>query len=230
MSALADASASIRILIAESHALVSAGLRTMLEREPRIRVVGEAASADEALRLARSTGPDVVLLNMRLPEADAAETTRQIVADPALGDVRVLVLSPSASTEPALAVLRAGATGVLLENIDPDGLVRAVKLASRGEPLLSPKLTRRLIGALARLPQSGLPDPELLEELTDREREVVALVAHGLTNEQIAESLVVSPATAKTHVSRAMVKLGARDRAQLVILAYDAGLVLPPAA
>jgi DNA-binding NarL/FixJ family response regulator len=228
MSTLVDVSLSVRVLIAEGHALVRAGLRTMLERQPWIAVVGEAASAHDALALARSTRPDVLLLNMGLPGADGAETTRRIVADPALGDVRVLVLSPSANTEPALAALRAGATGVLLESTDPDGLARAVRLASRGEPLLSPRLTRGLIRALERLPQSGVPSPELLGELTDREREVVALVAHGLTNEQIAERLVVSRATAKTHVSRAMVKLGARDRAQLVVLAYDAGLVLPP--
>jgi DNA-binding NarL/FixJ family response regulator len=228
MSALVDVSASIRVLIAEGHALVRAGLRAMLEDQPRIVVAGEAATAHDALALARSTEPDVVLLNMSLPDADGVETTRQIVADPALGDVKVLVLSPSARTEPAIAALRAGATGVLLESTDPDGLVRAVRLAARGEPLLSPRLSRGLISALERLPDSGVPSTELLGALTEREREVVALVAHGLTNEQIAERLVVSRATAKTHVSRAMVKLGVRDRAQLVVLAYDAGLVLPP--
>jgi DNA-binding NarL/FixJ family response regulator len=228
MSTLVDVSATIRVVIAEGHALVRAGLRTLLERQPRIAIVGEAASSDEALAVACAAHPDLVLMSMSLPGNGGAETTQRIVSHPALRDVRVLILSASSRPEPALAALRAGATGVLLESTDHDGLVRSVRLAARGEALLSPKLTRRLIGELARLPRSGLPSPELLDDLTDREREVVALVAHGLTNEQIAERLVVSPATAKTHVSRAMVKLGARDRAQLVVLAYEAGLVLPP--
>ncbi|MEA2445295.1 MAG: hypothetical protein QOJ12_2587 [Thermoleophilales bacterium] len=228
MATLVDVSASTRVLIAEGHALVRSGLRALLDSQPRIVVVGEAASGDETVALASQTRPDLVLMSMNLPGTDGPTTTQRIFSDPALADVRVLILSASARPEPALAAFRAGASGVLLESTDHDGLVRAVRLAARGEALLSPKLTRRLIGELARLPRSGLPSPELLDELTDREREVVALVAHGLTNEQIAERLVVSPATAKTHVSRAMVKLGARDRAQLVVLAYEAGLVLPP--
>jgi DNA-binding NarL/FixJ family response regulator len=228
MTELADVSATTRVLIAERQALVRAGLRRLLESQPRIAVVGEVATGEEALAQARATRPDLVLMSMSLPGADATETTRQIVADPALAEVRVLMLSASARTEPALDAFRAGATGVLLESTDHDGLVLAVRRAARGEALLSPRLTRGLISELVRLPRSALPSAELLDELTAREREVVGLVAHGLTNEQIAERLVVSPATAKTHVSRAMVKLGARDRAQLVVLAYEAGLVLPP--
>jgi DNA-binding NarL/FixJ family response regulator len=217
-----------RVLIADGHALVSAGFRLLLDAEGDLAVVGEAGSGEETLALARSTRPDIVLMDLDLPGIDGVETTRQISADPSLGDVNVLILSLAAADADVLAALRAGARGVLLKSTDAADLVRAVRGVAMGHELLSPKLTRRLIAQLARLPRSGMPNPAALEELTDREREVVALVAHGLTNEQIAERLVVSPATAKTHVSRAMVKVRARDRAQLVVLAYEAGLVLPP--
>jgi DNA-binding NarL/FixJ family response regulator len=224
----ADASPPIRVLIADGQALVSAGFRVLIEAQEGLEVVGEASSDDEALALAASTLPDVVLMDLSLPGGGGAEATRRIRADPVLGNAKVLILSLGAADADVLAALRAGASGVLLKSTDPDDLIRALRSVADGHALLSPKLTRKLIAQLARLPQSGLPSPALLEELTDREREVVALVAHGLTNHEIAERLVVSPATAKTHVSRSMVKLRARDRAQLVVLAYQAGLVVPP--
>jgi DNA-binding NarL/FixJ family response regulator len=218
----------VRVLIADGQALVSAGFRVLLEDEERIDVVAECGSGEETVELVRSTRPDVVLMDLSLPGLGGVETTRQISADPSLADVKVLILTMGASHDDVLSALRAGANGVLLKSTDAAELVRAVRVVADGHALLSPKVTSGLIAQLARLPQSGVPNPELLDELTDREREVVALVAHGLTNEQIAERLVVSPATAKTHVSRAMGKLHARDRAQLVVLAYEAGLVLPP--
>jgi DNA-binding NarL/FixJ family response regulator len=218
----------IRVLIAEGQTLVSAGFRLLLEEDEGLTVVAEAGAGDEALDKARNTRPDVALVDLGLPGTDGVETTRRMLAEPPLAHVKILMLSVGPSDEQVLAALRAGASGVLLKSTDTPELVRAVKIVAAGHALLSPQVTSRLIAQLARLPESGLPSPELLAELTDREREVVALVAHGLTNEQIAERLVVSPATAKTHVSRSMVKLRARDRAQLVVLAYEAGLVLPP--
>jgi DNA-binding NarL/FixJ family response regulator len=223
-----EAPPATRVLIADRQALVSAGFRVLLEAEHDLAVVAEAGSGDEALELIRSTRPDVVLVDLSLPGTDGVETTRLITSDPSLGQVKVLVLAVGAAGDDILAALRAGASGVLLKSTDAAELVRGVRAVADGHASLSPKLTSRLIAELTRLPESGLPSTELLDELTDREREVVALVAHGLTNDQIAERLVVSPATAKTHVSRSMVKLQARDRAQLVVLAYDAGLVRPP--
>jgi DNA-binding NarL/FixJ family response regulator len=217
----------IRVLIADGQTLVRAGFRVLLEAQDDITVVAEAGSGDEAIALARSTRPDVILMDLAIPGRDGVETTRRVVSDPDVANVRVLMLSLQPSDADVLAALRAGAGGVVLKSTDADELVRAVRVVAGGQPLLSPDVTRALLVQLARLPQSGVPSSELLDELTDREREVVALVAHGCSNEAIAERLVVSPATAKTHVSRAMVKLRARDRAQLVVLAYEAGLVLP---
>jgi DNA-binding NarL/FixJ family response regulator len=218
----------IRVLIADAEALVSAGFRVLLEAEDDIVVVAEAASGDEAVALAAGTRPDVVLMDLSPGHADI-ETMRRILASPALVDVKVLILSVAPSDEDVLAALHAGASGLLLKNTEAGEFVRAVRTVAAGDPLLSPQVARGLIARLARLPRSGLPRPGLADILTDREREVLALVARGLSNDHIAASLVVTLATAKTHVSRVMVKLGVRDRSQLVVFAYESGVVLPPA-
>jgi DNA-binding NarL/FixJ family response regulator len=216
-------SPTIRVVIADGHALVRAGFRVLLEDAERIAVVGEAANGEQAVALARRLRPDVVLIDANLPGLDCVETTRQVLAEPGGA---VMLLTGSEGDERIFDALRAGANGLLLKDTEPTELVRAVELLAEGEALLSPALTRRVIAELASRPEPSLPDPDLLEELTAREREVVALVALGLSNEEIGEQLVVSRATAKTHVSRAMVKLRARDRAQLVVFAYESGLAL----
>jgi DNA-binding NarL/FixJ family response regulator len=219
--------AAVRVLIADGQALVSAGFRVLLEGERGLTVAAEAGSADEVLELARDCRPDVVLMDMTLPDGGGVEATRRLLADPALGHVRILMLSLFVADEDVVAALHAGAGGVLLKTADAEELVRAVRVVAEGQTLLSPSVARRLIARLARIPESSVPRPDALRELTAREREVVTLVALGLTNVDIARRLVVSPATAKTHVSRAMVKLRARDRSHLVVLAYEAGLVVP---
>ena len=215
----------IRVLIADAQALVRAGFRVLLESEPDIRVVGEAANGEEAITLSRHEHPDVVLMDIRMPGIDGLEATRRIAADPALEMVRILILTTFESDENVFDALRSGASGFLLKDTEPVELLRGVRLAADGEAFLSPRVTRRLIAELAARPALARPHPEQLDVLTAREREVMALVAGGLSNAEIAERLTVSPATAKTHVSRAMTKLGARDRAQLVVLAYETGLV-----
>jgi DNA-binding NarL/FixJ family response regulator len=221
------ASEPIRVLIADGRALVRAGVRVLLENEQGIAVAEEAASGEQAIALVRQARPDVVLMDADLPGLDALEATRQIVADPELQDVQVMILSSFDGDEQVFGALRAGASGFLVKDTEPAELLRAVRALACGEALLAPNVTRRVIAKLASMPAPDGPIPEQLEELTAREREVMALVAAGLTNHEIAERLVVSPATARTHVSRAMVKLHARDRAQLVVLAYESGLVLP---
>jgi DNA-binding NarL/FixJ family response regulator len=218
----------IRVLIADAEALVSAGFRVLLEGEDDIVVVAEAASGEEALELVADTRPDVLLIDLSAGCADIA-TALRLLADPALNGVKVLILSVAPSDEDVLAALHAGASGVLLKHTEAGEFVQAVRTVAAGDPLLSPKVARGLIARLARLPRSGLPKPGLADVLTDREREVLALVAHGLSNDHIAAKLVVTLATAKTHVSRVMVKLGVRDRSQLVVFAYECGVVLPPA-
>lgn len=213
----------IRIVVAHGQALVRAGIRGLLEGGQSISVVGEAADGDEAIVLAQRLGPDVVLMDATLPDLDV-EAIREIAA---LAGVRVMMLTAAETDEHVFPSLRAGVTAFLVQDTEPAELLRAVRLVARGESLLSPSLTRRLIGELVSRPDVPLPNTDELEELTEREREVMALVALGLSNAEIAEQLVVSPATAKTHVSRAMVKLHARDRAQLVVFAYQTGLVLP---
>jgi DNA-binding NarL/FixJ family response regulator len=216
----------IRVLIADDQALVRAGFRVLLDSEADIRVVGEAANGEEAVALARHERPDVVLMDIRMPGLDGLEATREITSDPELRSVRIMILTTFESDENVFAALRTGASGFLLKDTEPAELLRGVRLLAEGEALLSPSVTRRLIAELAvRSPGTALA-PDRLEVLTAREREVMALVANGLSNTQIAERLTVSPATAKTHVSRAMTKLGARDRAQLVVLAYETGLVV----
>jgi DNA-binding NarL/FixJ family response regulator len=216
----------VRVLVAHGQTLVRAGIRSLLESGQSLSVVGEVGGSDEAIELARRLGPDVVLMDATLPGLDI-EAIRQIAA---LAGVRLMLLTASDTDEGVFQSLRAGATALLVPDTEPAELVRAVRLVARGESLLSPSLTRRLIAELASRPEVRRPSTDELEELTDREHEVMALVAHGLSNDEIAERLVVSPATAKTHVSRAMVKLHARDRAQLVVFAYQAGLVQARAA
>jgi DNA-binding NarL/FixJ family response regulator len=189
-------------------------------------VVAEAGTGDKTVALAESLRPDVVLMDASLPGLDSVEATRQMLTQPGLA---VMILTDSERDEHIFAALRAGARGLLLKDTEPAEFVRAVELLARGEALVSPLLTRRLIAELASRPEPECPSSDLLDELTAREREVVALVALGLSNDQIAERLVVSPATAKTHVSRAMVKLHAHDRAKLVVFAYETGLVVPRA-
>jgi DNA-binding NarL/FixJ family response regulator len=220
-------SMTIRVLLAEDQALVRAGFRGLLERSADIEVVGEAANGAEAVRMARSTHPNVVLMDIRMPVMDGLEATRRIVADEQLAGVRVIVLTTFELDEYVFEALRAGASGFLLKDIDPDDLRQAVRVVAGGDALLSPRVTRRLITRFVAHSAPRAVEPERLAVLTEREREVMALVAQGLSNEEIGQRLFMSPATAKTHVSRAMLKLGARDRAQLVVLAYQTGLVSP---
>jgi DNA-binding NarL/FixJ family response regulator len=213
---------AVRVLIADGQPLVRAGLRMVLEADRHITVVGEAATGEQAVALALRTRPDVVLLDARVPGLDRVEAIGQITAG---SGPAVMLLIDSAGDECTVAALRAGASGVLLKDAEPAELVRAVDVLARGEALLSPSLTRDVIAELASQPEPADPSPDLLDELTAREREVVAHVALGLSNGEIAEQLVISPATVKTHVSRAMLKLHASHRAKLVVLAYKAGLV-----
>lgn len=218
---------SIRVLLADDQTLVRAGFRVLLERSDDIEVVAEVSDGEQALAQARAERPDVVLMDIRMPVMDGLEATRRISAEQDLAGVRVIVLTTFEFDEYVFQALRAGASGFLLKDIEPEDLRQAVRVVAAGEALLSPSVTRRLITEFAAQPARTPTDPERLAPLTGREREVMALVAAGLTNDEIAERLYLSPATAKTHVSRAMIKVGARDRAQLVVLAYETGLVSP---
>src|SRR3954453_5831054 len=213
----------IRVLVADGQALVRAGVRALLEAEERLTVVGEAAKGEETLALVEQLRPDVVMIDTRLPGLDSVETTHRVVSG---SGVAVMVLTAGESDERIYAALKAGASGALPKDTKPTQLVQAIEALAQGDALLSPGIPRRLIDEFAARSEPASPDPELLDELTAREREVVSLVALGLSNGEIAEKLVVSPATAKTHVSRAMVKLRARDRAKLVVFAYEVGLVV----
>jgi DNA-binding NarL/FixJ family response regulator len=213
--------APLRLLIADGQGLVRAGLRALLEQQPGLRVVADAATGDEAVAAAERTCPDVVLLDLDLPPAGGVAATRRIHGTP------VVLLMPPGSDDAVFAALRAGARGLILKDAAPEELVSAVYAAAAGEAPLAPRFARRVVADLLARPERLGPAPAQLEELTAREREVVALVAYGLSNQEIAERLVVTRATAKTHVSRALCKLHARDRAQLVALAYEAGLVRP---
>lgn len=216
----------IRVLLADDQALVRAGFRALLDAEDGVEVVGEASDGDEAARLAKHLVPDVVLMDIRMPGVDGLEATRRITADERLAAVRVVILTTFDLDEYVFEALRIGASGFLVKDTEPAELIQAVRAVARGDALLSPGVTRRLVAEFATRAKEPAPTSDL-DRLTDREREVVGLVAEGLSNDEIAERLIVSPATAKTHVSRAMVKLGARDRAQLVVLAYESGLVRP---
>ncbi len=216
----------IKVLLADDQALVRAGFRALLDAQEDISVVAEAADGAEAVDLARRHAPDVVLMDIRMPNVDGLEATRRIVAEPRCEHVRVVILTTFDLDEYVFEALRVGASGFLVKDTEPADLIKGVRVVAGGDALLSPKVTRRLIAEFATRTKAPRP-ATTLNALTDREREVVALVAGGLTNEEIAAKLVVSPATAKTHVSRAMIKLHARDRAQLVVIAYETGLVRP---
>ncbi len=214
------------VVLADDQALVRAGFRALLDAQEDIDVVGEADDGEEAIRLAKSLVPDVVLMDIRMPGRDGLAATRAIAADNRLSSVRIVILTTFELDEYVFEALRAGASGFLVKDTEPVELIRAVRAVAAGEALLSPSVTRRLIAEFATRAKEPAQALEL-DHLTDREREVMALVAEGLTNDEIAERLFMSPATAKTHVSRAMIKLNARDRAQLVVFAYESGLVRP---
>jgi DNA-binding NarL/FixJ family response regulator len=214
----------IRVVLADDQALVRAGFQALLDAQDDVEVVGEAADGDEAVTVTRRERPDVVLMDIRMPGADGLAATRAIGADPALDTVRVVILTTFELDEYVFEALRAGASGFLVKDTEPTELLRAVRAVAAGDALLSPSVTRRLIEAFATTAGDARADVRL-DLLTNREREVMTLVAAGLTNDEIAERLFVSTATAKTHVNRAMTKLGARDRAQLVVFAYESGLV-----
>ena len=216
----------IRVVLADDQALVRAGFRALLDAQDDIEVVGEAGNGEQAVRLATQLLPDIILMDIRMPGVDGLSATRRIAADDRSANVRVVILTTFGLDEYIFEAIRAGASGFLVKDTEPGELVQAVRVVTLGEALLSPSVTKQLIAefaARAKEPQTS----DSLGELTDREREVVALVAEGLSNEEIAGRLFVSPATAKTHVSRAMGKLRARDRAQLVVIAYESGLVRP---
>jgi DNA-binding NarL/FixJ family response regulator len=215
----------IRVALVDDQPLVRAGLRALLAAEEGVEIVGEAADGDAAVELAREQLPDVVLMDVRMPGTDGLEATHRIASDEALAGVRVLVLTTFELDEYVFEALRAGAAGFLLKAEEPREIVRAVRVVAEGESLLSPSITKRVVEAFADTPAPEAPTAKMLDELTEREAEVVALVGSGLSNQEIAERLVISPATARTHVSRSMLKVGARDRAQLVVFAYEAGLV-----
>jgi DNA-binding NarL/FixJ family response regulator len=217
----------IRVLLADDLPLARIALRTMIESEEGFSVVGEARDGEEAVALARETEADVVLMDLRMPGLDGLEATRQIVADEALAGLKVIILTTYETDERAFETLRAGASGLLLKDAEPQELLHAITIVAEGEALLAPSVTRRLIAEFAAQPTTSGVSPKQLVWLTEREREVMALVAAGLSNDEIADRLVISPATAKTHVSRAMRKVDAHDRAQLVVLAYESGLVVP---
>lgn len=218
---------SIRVLLADDQVLLRSALAALIAQEVDMEVVGEAGDGDEAVELTRAQRPDIVLMDVRMPGTDGLAATARILQDPAAAEVRVIVLTTFELDDYVLRALRGGASGFLLKGIEPTELLGAIRLVAAGEALLAPSVTRRLLDRFADL---HAPSPELLrrlEELTPREAEVLALVGAGMTNPQIAERLVLSPATAKTHVNRIMAKLSVRDRSQLVIAAYEGGLVAP---
>ncbi len=215
----------IRVVLVDDQPLVRAGLRTLLERDPAIEVIGEAADGESGVRLVQQTRPDVVLMDIRMPRVDGLAATRQIVRDAHLNGTRVVVLTTFDEDEQIHEAIRSGAAGYLLKDSTPEELRRAVQLVAGGEALLSPSITRRVMQQLAT--GAGVTNPQLVAELTEREQEFLRHIGLGESNEEIAEQLVISPATARTYVSRLLSKLHARDRSQLVILAYESGLVTP---
>ncbi len=218
---------TIRVLVADDQALVRAGFVALLDAQDGIEVIAQADTGTDALAAARELRPDIVLMDIRMPQMDGLAATREIVADPVLSDVRVVVLTTFELDEYVFEAMRAGASGFLVKHTEPAELVRAVRVVADGDALLSPSVTRRLVAEFAARTKEPAGSPTALAELTSRERVVMALVAEGLTNAEIGERLFMSPATARTHVSRILTKLGARDRTQLVVMAYESGLVRP---
>lgn len=218
----------IRVVIADDQALIRGGFRALLEAEPDIEVVGQAATGAEALRVIRRERPDVALMDIRMPDGDGLEATELIVADPSLAATRVIVVTTFELDEYVAQAVRAGASGFLVKDTEPAELIRAVRLVAAGDALLSPGVTRRLLSQLVDT-MAAPRDASALDVLTEREREVLGLVGRGLTNDEIGSALFLSPLTAKTHVSRIMTKLDARDRVRLVVVAYETGLVSPGA-
>ena len=216
----------IRVLLADDQSLVRAGFKALLDARDDIEVVGEAADGAGAVDLARTLRPDVILMDIRMPGLDGLEATRQIAADPELTGVRIVILTTFGLDEYLFDALRFGASGFLVKDTEPADLATAVRVVAHGDSLISPSMTRRLVAEFATRAKEPPPAAKL-DAITQREREVMALVADGLTNDEIAQKLYMSPATVRTHVSRAMTKLGVRDRAQLVVLAYETGLVRP---
>jgi DNA-binding NarL/FixJ family response regulator len=212
---------TISVLLADDQHLVRAGFRSLLRRDREIAVVGEASTGDEAVRAARDLRPDVILMDIRMPGLDGIEATRRILA---AQETRVIILTTFETDEYVFAALAAGASGFLTKEIDPDGLRQAVRVVAGGDALLSPSVTRRVVGQFANRPVAAAGGADRTAVLTEREREVVRLVATGLSNEEIARELVISPLTAKTHITRSIAKLGVRDRVQLVIIAFEDGL------
>jgi DNA-binding NarL/FixJ family response regulator len=220
--------ALLRVLIADDEALVRGGFRVLIDAEPGMTVVGDVGDGAAAVELARRTHPHVVLMDIRMPGVDGLAATREIAADTDLAGVHVLVLTTFDHDENVVEALGAGAAGFLVKNTEPRQLLHGIRVVAGGEALLSPGLTRRLVARLVDRPGPPRVDRSALTRLTAREREIVGLVAHGLSNEDIADGLTISRATVKTHVGRAMVKLGAHDRAQLVVIAFQHRLVAPP--
>jgi DNA-binding NarL/FixJ family response regulator len=216
----------IRVLLVDDQPLLRGGFRALLDAEDDIEVVAEAGDGKEGLALIREQLPDIALIDIQMPMMDGIETTRRIAADPALAGVHVVILTNYGFDEYVFNALRAGAAGFLVKDIEPDDLLHSVRVAARGDALLAPSITRMLISRYVAQPLNTGAGTGL-KELTNREREAVALAAQGLSNDQIADRMVISPVTAKTHINRAMIKLQARDRAQLVVLAYESGLVTP---
>jgi DNA-binding NarL/FixJ family response regulator len=216
------------VLVVDDQTLVRAGFSFLVDASPDLEVVGEAADGRDAVAIARETHPDVVLMDIRMPQLDGIEATRQILSDPEAGHTRVLILTTFDLDEYVYAALRAGASGFLLKDSPPEVLLDAIRVIAAGNALLAPSVTRTLIEEFAKQIAPNVIDERILELITPREREVLCSVARGRSNNEIAEELQMSPATAKTHVSRLLAKLGARDRAQLVVIAYETGLALSP--
>lgn len=216
----------IRVAIADDQQLIRGGFRSLLESEPDIEVVGEAGTGSEAVALVTAQKPDVVLMDIRMPDGDGLWATEQIAARPELADTHIVIVTTFELDDYVAHAIRAGASGFLVKDTEPVELIRAVRVVAGGEALLSPGVTKRLLERIAGV-LADTPDTAQLAVLTEREREVLALVGHGLTNEEIGHRLFLSPLTAKTHVSRIMAKLLARDRVQLVVIAYETGLVAP---
>jgi DNA-binding NarL/FixJ family response regulator len=216
------------VLVVDDQALVRAGFSFLVDASPDLEVVGEAADGRDAVTIARETHPDVVLMDIRMPQLDGIEATRQILSDPEAGNTRVLILTTFDLDEYVYAALRAGASGFLLKDSPPEDLLDAIRVIAAGNALLAPSVTRTLIEEFAKQAAPNVVDGRILDLITPREREVLCSIARGRSNSEIAEELHMSAATAKTHVSRLLSKLGARDRAQLVVIAYETGLALSP--